>query len=92
MLFVVILPFSSRRETPPLSPKSCAWHTRNQIVVYVCARPNGTIAQLVEQRIENPCVPGSNPGGTTLKRLLKRSLFLWTFDHGLSISLSTQLA
>ncbi len=25
------------------------------------------IAQLVEQRIENPCVPGSNPGsGTTL--------------------------
>ena len=25
----------------------------------------GTIAQLVEQRIENPCVPGSNPGSTT---------------------------
>jgi len=25
----------------------------------------GTIAQLVEQRTENPCVPGSNPGGTT---------------------------
>jgi hypothetical protein len=25
----------------------------------------GTIAQMVEQRTENPCVPGSNPGGTT---------------------------
>ncbi len=29
---------------------------------------NGTIAQLVEQRTENPCVPGSIPGGTTFKR------------------------
>ena len=27
----------------------------------------GTIAQLVEQRTENPCVPGSTPGGTTPK-------------------------
>ena len=27
---------------------------------------DGTIAQLVEQRTENPCVPGSIPGGTTL--------------------------
>ena len=27
----------------------------------------GAIAQLVEQRTENPCVPGSNPGSTTLK-------------------------
>ena len=30
---------------------------------------NGAIAQLVEQRTENPCVPGSIPGGTTQKRL-----------------------
>ena len=28
---------------------------------------DGAIAQLVEQRTENPCVPGSNPGGTTEK-------------------------
>ncbi len=28
----------------------------------------GAIAQLVEQRTENPCVPGSIPGGTTAKR------------------------
>ena len=29
--------------------------------------PKGTLAQLVEQRTENPCVPGSIPGGTTTK-------------------------
>ena len=28
---------------------------------------DGAIAQLVEQRTENPCVPGSIPGGTTKK-------------------------
>ena len=28
-------------------------------------KKNGAIAQLVEQRTENPCVPGSIPGGTT---------------------------
>ena len=35
---------------------------------------SGAIAQLVEQRTENPCVPGSNPGGTT-KREVNASLF-----------------
>ena len=30
-------------------------------------RKIGAIAQLVEQRTENPCVPGSIPGGTTFK-------------------------
>ena len=29
---------------------------------------DGAIAQLVEQRTENPCVPGSIPGGTTEDR------------------------
>ena len=28
---------------------------------------DGTLAQLVEQWTENPCVPGSIPGGTTEK-------------------------
>ena len=33
---------------------------------YLCTRKIvGAIAQLVEQRTENPCVPGSIPGGTT---------------------------
>ena len=38
----------------------------------------GAIAQLVEQRTENPCVPGSIPGGTTLNRLavLLRGVFI----------------
>ena len=37
---------------------------------------SGAIAQLVEQRTENPCVPGSIPGGTTAKKTSKiRSLF-----------------
>ena len=35
---------------------------------YLCTRKTkGAIAQLVEQRTENPCVPGSIPGGTTKK-------------------------
>ena len=29
------------------------------------SKTRGAIAQLVEQRTENPCVPGSIPGGTT---------------------------
>ena len=32
---------------------------------YLCTRNQN---QLVEQRTENPCVPGSIPGGTTLKK------------------------
>ena len=35
-------------------------------------RKIGAIAQLVEQRTENPCVPGSIPGGTTLKKSKKK--------------------
>ena len=32
---------------------------------YRTEQARGAIAQLVEQRTENPCVPGSIPGGTT---------------------------
>ena len=42
------------------------WQQENN--AYLCNRKqetNGAIAQLVEQRTENPCVPGSIPGGTT---------------------------
>ena len=38
----------------------------------------GAIAQLVEQRTENPCVPGSIPGGTTALEEI-RGLFLWGY-------------
>ena len=33
---------------------------------------DGAIAQLVEQRTENPCVPGSIPGGTTFEEKQKK--------------------
>ena len=33
--------------------------------IFAPSNGNGAIAQLVEQRTENPCVPGSIPGGTT---------------------------
>ena len=38
---------------------------------------SGAIAQLVEQRTENPCVPGSIPGGTT--KNLNRSTSIEVF-------------
>ena len=40
----------------------------------------GAIAQLVEQRTENPCVPGSIPGGTTYllrKPILRNKVWLF---------------
>ena len=45
---------------------------------YLCTRfekINGAIAQLVEQRTENPCVPGSIPGGTTQKDFRDTEVF-----------------
>ena len=39
----------------------------------------GTLAQLVEQRTENPCVPGSIPGGTTQENQYKRTGFFYSF-------------
>ena len=42
------------------SKKTYYFCTRKSVI-----RPLGAIAQLVEQRTENPCVPGSIPGGTT---------------------------
>ena len=47
----------------------------------------GAIAQLVEQRTENPCVPGSIPGGTTQKKTqsnLIASFLLYLIKHYLS--------
>ena len=45
---------------------------------------DGAIAQLVEQRTENPCVPGSIPGGTTSKKSH------W-FNESVTLFLSIQL-
>ena len=38
---------------------------------------HGTLAQLVEQWTENPCVPGSNPGGTTKNPNRNIRVFYW---------------
>ena len=38
---------------------------QNKKHTFALANQQGAIAQLVEQRTENPCVPGSIPGGTT---------------------------
>ena len=49
-------------------PKSIRFYRKKQ---YLCTRIQknvGAIAQLVEQRTENPCVPGSIPGGTTQQK------------------------
>ena len=35
-----------------------------QLFIFAASKA-GTLAQLVEQWTENPCVPGSIPGGTT---------------------------
>ena len=37
----------------------------------------GALAQLVEQRTENPCVPGSIPGGTTTKNPIHLNRVFW---------------
>ena len=39
-------------------------------------KQKGFLAQLVEQRIENPCVPGSIPGETTNRFFREAVLFL----------------
>ena len=42
---------------------------RKNVPIFALAnKQQGAIAQLVEQRTENPCVPGSIPGGTTLRK------------------------
>ena len=46
-------------------------------IIFTFADPKkGAIAQLVEQRTENPCVAGSIPAGTTSKASTKVEAFL----------------
>ena len=50
----------------------------------------GAIAQLVEQRTENPCVAGSIPAGTTVKKayfLTKMGFFYVLQWHFAAISI-----
>ncbi len=45
------------------------WFDQKKDFIFAPAISTGALAQLVEQRTENPCVPGSIPGGTTRKPL-----------------------
>ena len=50
---------------------------------------DGTIAQLVEQRTENPCVTGSIPVGTTTKKeIAKKKAISFYFNTPLNIDIS----
>ena len=53
-------------------------------------RNNGAIAQLVEQRTENPCVPGSIPGGTTSKKAKNIKILISKRNRDFLFSPSTQ--
>ena len=68
--------------------KNCC---RFQKKLYFCSRiQRGTIAQLVEQRTENPCVAGSTPAGTTeqnanRKKINRLAFFIFIgFEHFLN--------
>ena len=59
----------------------------NEKWFYICTRNSkGALAQLVEQWTENPCVPGSIPGGTTVKKPTQTSgFFVFIMIHFLYI-------
>ena len=42
----------------------------------VSRKNDGALAQVVEQWTENPCVPGSNPGGTTKRPYFSEGVFI----------------
>ena len=55
-------------------------------------RKIGAIAQLVEQRTENPCVPGSIPGGTTFtKRKIMKTAEIQFFQRFFLYVLSAKI-
>ena len=54
---------------------------------YRTEQARGAIAQLVEQRTENPCVPGSIPGGTTIDSVISRNPLKFSHFNGFSFIL-----
>ena len=63
------------------------WQMSKTRFIFAPARmiaTNGALAQLVEQRTENPCVPGSIPGGTTAKPEHLFGFFVFPMQHNLS--------
>ena len=87
------IPFNGRKNTalfalsqikpPPFfknfNKKICTIQ-KSIVLLQPLNKNDGAIAQSVEQRTENPCVPGSIPGGTTTKRDLQKGLFFFTYN------------
>ena len=69
MIFRSKVPRSIEQEAPFLDifPQK-ALRYKKKLFIFAPANEKGAIAQLVEQRTENPCVPGSIPGGTTFQK------------------------
>ena len=65
----IFLPFPtlSKRKRTIFHIFSHFYLEREKFLLPLHSQNDGAIAQLVEQRTENPCVPGSIPGGTTCK-------------------------
>ncbi len=63
------------------------WRLKNNRYLCIAIKKNdGAIAQLVEQRTENPCVPGSIPGGTTFrKRKIMKPAEIQSFQRVFSL-------
>ena len=55
--------------------KSLYLHPLRAKISFTVKMQLGTLAQLVEQRTENPCVPGSIPGGTTKNATINVAFF-----------------
>ena len=67
-LIYLVIPFQDSPEWGMQKMMEKYLQERNLCSTFVPAKKRGAIAQLVEQRTENPCVPGSIPGGTTSER------------------------
>ena len=55
--------------------KICVYQKKAVLLHPLSKKTRGAIAQLVEQRTENPCVTGSIPVGTTKKETLSGLFF-----------------
>ena len=61
------------------------------VPTFAPANKQGAIAQLVEQRTENPCVPGSIPGGTTCKSNRKVAQLVAHYVRDVGVGRSSRL-
>ena len=84
-VFLNSIPYSSFfLHFPPLFLPKRLRFQKFSLPLHPLNNNDGAIAQLVEQRTENPCVPGSIPGGTTEnERVTKVTLFSFTLKNAI---------